>query len=71
MAKGYKVSAIFRDGKFDVVALAGPRVSLWPSIGVKALSLNSAEMGLTVGMFGGEDVSVRGVIRLREREARF
>jgi Fe-S-cluster-containing hydrogenase component 2 len=56
------MSMIFRDGKFDVVALAGPRVSLWPSIGVKALSLNCAEMGLTVGMFGGEDVSVRGVI---------
>jgi Fe-S-cluster-containing hydrogenase component 2 len=50
--------------KFDVVALAGPRVPLWPSAGVKALSNLCGEMGLSVGLFGGEDLTVRGVIPL-------
>jgi ferredoxin len=58
------MSIIFRDGKFDVVVLGGPRVSNWPSAGVKALSVLCGEMGLTVGLFGGEDLSVRGVIPL-------
>ena len=53
-----------RDGKFDVVIAAGPRLENWPSVGVKALSLCCAEMGLTVGQFGGEFVTVRGVIPL-------
>jgi len=51
-----------RDGKFDVVVLAGPRVSLWPSAGVRALSTLCAEVGLSVGQFGGSDLKVRGVI---------
>jgi formate hydrogenlyase subunit 6/NADH:ubiquinone oxidoreductase subunit I len=50
--------------KFDVVALAGPRIPLWPSAGVKALSVLCGEMGLSVGLFGGEDLTVRGVIPL-------
>jgi ferredoxin len=58
------MSVVFRDGKFDVVVLGGPRVSNWPSAGVKALSVLCGEMGLTVGLFGGEDLSVRGVIPL-------
>ena len=53
-----------REGKFDVVIVAGPRVVHWPSAGVTALSLLCAEMGLTVGVFGGESITVRGVIPL-------
>jgi Fe-S-cluster-containing hydrogenase component 2 len=58
------MNVIFRDGDFDVVVLSGPRVSNWPSAGVKALSVLCGEMGLTVGLFGGEDLTVRGVIPL-------
>ncbi|MGZ3700081.1 MAG: 4Fe-4S dicluster domain-containing protein, partial [Bdellovibrionota bacterium] len=36
----------------------------WPSAGVRALSLLCAEMGLSVGLFGGELLQVRGVIPL-------
>lgn len=53
-----------RDGKFDVVIAAGPRVEVWPSPGVRAVSTLCAEMGLTVGQFGGETMIVRGVIPL-------
>lgn len=53
-----------RDGKFDVAIVAGPRVENWPSIGVRSLSLICAEMGLSVGQFGGEDLTVLGVIPL-------
>jgi ferredoxin len=53
-----------REGKFDVAILAGPRVVHWPSAGVRDLSRLCAEMGLTVGVFGGESVTVRGVIPL-------
>src|SRR6185437_976467 len=63
-AGGYGVSIIFRDGKFDVAVLSGPRVDIWPSVGVKALSLTCGDMGLSVGIFGGEDLAVRGVIPL-------
>lgn len=54
----------FRDGKFDVALLAGPRVDEWPSAGVRALSTICAEMGLSVGVFGGETLRVRGVLPL-------
>jgi ferredoxin len=50
------------DSRFDVAIVAGPRVTLWPSIGVRVLSAFCTEMGLTVGLFGGASVSVRGVI---------
>ena len=53
---------VARDGKFDVAIAAGPGVELWPSAGVRALSVLCAEMGLTVGLFGGEALAVRGVI---------
>jgi ferredoxin len=56
------MSILFRDGKFDVAVLAGPRLDLWPSAGVKQLSLLCGDMGLTVGLFGGEDMTVRGII---------
>ena len=51
-----------RDGKFDVAITAGPRLADFPSVGVLALSKLCAEMGLTVGIFGGESMTVRGVI---------
>ena len=53
-----------RDGKFDVVIVAGPQVETWPSIGVRTLSAFCSEMGLTVGQFGGESLKVKGVIPL-------
>ncbi len=53
-----------RDGYFDCVILAGPRISLWPSVGVRALSTICSEMGLRVGVFGGKTVSVKGVVPL-------
>lgn len=53
-----------RDGKFDVVILGGPRTDIWPSPGIRVLSTLCAEMGLTVGQFGGESMTVRGVLPL-------
>jgi ferredoxin len=53
-----------REGKFDVAILAGPRVVLWPSAGVRELARLCAEMGLSVGVFGGDSMTVRGVIPL-------
>ncbi len=52
----------FRDGKFDVVILAGPRVKDWPTAGSRAISLLCAEAGLTVGVFGGDSIHPRGVL---------
>ncbi len=56
------MSFTVRDGRFDVVIAAGPRVASWPTPGARSLSLLAAEMGLSVGMFGGEATRVRGVI---------
>jgi Fe-S-cluster-containing hydrogenase component 2 len=53
-----------RDGKFDVVIAAGPRLETWPSAGVRSLSLLCADMGLTVGQLGGESLQVKGAIPL-------
>ena len=53
-----------REGKFDVLILAGPRLDIWPSAGVRMISVLCAEMGLSVGQFGGESAIVRGVIPL-------
>ena len=49
---------------FDVVIIAGPRVELWPSVGVRAVSTLCAESGLTVGQVGGENLKARGVLPL-------
>jgi Fe-S-cluster-containing hydrogenase component 2 len=57
-------SFIVRDGRFDVVIAAGPRVDPWPSAGVRSISTLCAEMGLSVGYLGGETLSARGVIPL-------
>jgi ferredoxin len=51
-----------RDGKLDVAVVAGPGLDSWPSAGVRALSTLCAEMGLSVGQFGGESLTVRGVL---------
>jgi len=54
-----------RDGKFDVVVAAGPRLDVWPSVGARAIALICAEMGLTVGVFGGETITVKGMFPLQ------
>jgi Fe-S-cluster-containing hydrogenase component 2 len=61
---GEIVNFSVRDGKFDVAIISSPRVGIWPSVGVRSLSLICAEMGLTVGQFGGENLTVLGVIPL-------
>lgn len=58
------MSLNLRDGKFDVAVLAGPRVEVWPSAGARALAALCAEAGLTVGLFGGETIQVKGVVPL-------
>lgn len=57
-------TSFFRDAKFDVVVVAGPRIDPWPTAGTRALSTLCAEMGLSAGLFGGDTLSVRGVIPL-------
>jgi ferredoxin len=51
-----------RDGRFDVALVAAPGIELWPSTGVRAIAALCANMGLSVGLFGGDDLRVRGVI---------
>lgn len=51
-----------RDGRFDVVIAAGPRVGHWPTVGVRALSDVCADVGLEVGVFGGDALTVRGLV---------
>jgi ferredoxin len=53
-----------REGSCDVAIVAGPRVVHWPSVGVSAISIACAEMGLAVSVFGGDSMTVRGVIPL-------
>lgn len=55
---------VVRDGKFDVVIAAAPGVEFWPTVGARAISSLCAEMGLSVGVFGGDDIHSRGVIPL-------
>ena len=54
--------ATVRDGAFDVVLLAGPRLPIWPSVGARALSILCSDMGLSVGLFGGPSLNVKGVL---------
>ncbi|CAK9251963.1 unnamed protein product [Sphagnum jensenii] len=51
-----------RETQFDVVIAAGPRLELWPSIGVRTLSELCSEVGLQVGAYGGRSISVRGIV---------
>jgi ferredoxin len=58
------MSFAVRDGKFDVAVVAGPRAGPWPTAGARAISAICAEMGLTVGVLGGENLVARGAIPL-------
>jgi ferredoxin len=53
-----------RDGQIDVALLAGPRLRLWPTQGVRVLSRICADAGLRVGWYGGPGMKVRGVLPL-------
>lgn len=51
-----------RDGTFDVVIAQAPNVATWPTVGARAIATLCSEMGLSVGVFGGDTVQVRGVV---------
>jgi Fe-S-cluster-containing hydrogenase component 2 len=51
-----------REGRFDVLVIAAPGVRRWPGLGVRALATLCAEMDLSVGVFGGEGLKVKGVL---------
>jgi ferredoxin len=53
-----------REGRFDVLVIAAPGVRRWPGLGVRALATLCAEMDLSVGVFGGEGLKVKGVLPL-------
>ncbi len=53
-----------RDGSLDITLASGPNINHWPSVGVRTLSSFCAEMGLSVGIFGGKELRVHGVIGL-------
>lgn len=56
------MSVMVRSSQFDVLILASPRLSAWPSVGVSFFSRTCADYGLKVGAFGGTHMKVRGVI---------
>lgn len=58
------MSQSFRDSKFDLVLVAGPRTDPWPSVGVRTLSKLAADYSLEVAWVGGNDLQARGVIPL-------
>src|SRR4051812_35335407 len=64
MREVLRMNFLVRNGKFDVAVVSGPNVDLFPTAGVKALSTLCAEMGLTVGLLGGDVMRVFGVIPL-------
>lgn len=51
-----------RDGAFDVIIAQAPHVEPWPTVGARAIATLCSEMGLSVGVFGGETIKVLGVI---------
>lgn len=51
-----------RSSQFDVALMTGPRVSHFPSIGVRTLSKLCADFGLKVAWLGGDELQARGVI---------
>lgn len=55
---------LVRDGKFDLVIGSAPGAESWPSVGARALTTLCADMGLSVAVYGGDDLKVRGVIPL-------
>lgn len=58
------MSFVVRDGKCDVILAAAPNVEVWPSVGVRTLATLCSDLGLTVGVYGGESLAVRGVLPL-------
>ncbi|MCC7442823.1 MAG: 4Fe-4S dicluster domain-containing protein [Bdellovibrionales bacterium] len=58
------MSLSVREGQFDLAVVAGPRVPVWPSVGVRTLTALASEMGLTVGVFGFPGHRVTGVLPL-------
>lgn len=56
------MSLMIRDGELDVAIVQGPRVTVWPSVGVRAISQICSQNGLKVGDLGGKDLSVIGII---------
>lgn len=58
------MSLMFREGALDLLILAGPRLSHWPSVGVRTLARITADFGLNVGVYGGDDLSPRGIMPL-------
>ena len=53
-----------REGRFDVLVVAGPGTRRWPGLGVRALTTLCSEMGLSVGVFGGEGLRAKGALPL-------
>ncbi len=51
-----------REGSFDVVIVAGARVNRWPSVGATELAQLCADAGLSVGIYGGPWLRIRGVL---------
>jgi len=54
--------SFLRESEFDLAIIAGPRLESWPTIGSRVLSQLCSEAGLKVGVFGGEDLKVLGVL---------
>jgi len=58
------LSVGFHDSSFDVLIVAAPRVTRWPSVGVQALSRICGQHDLKVGLLGGQGINPKGVIPL-------
>ncbi len=55
---------LVRSGRFDLLVVAAPALKRWPGMGVRAMATLCAEMELSVGLFGGEGLRVKGVLPL-------
>ncbi|MBI3534237.1 MAG: 4Fe-4S dicluster domain-containing protein [Deltaproteobacteria bacterium] len=55
-----------RNGNLDVVIVAGPHITCWPSVGVRTLSSICSASGLSVGIYGGPELMVKGVLPLHQ-----
>lgn len=51
-----------RSGSMDVAIVAGPRLKVFPTRGVRALSQWCAGAGLSVGWYGGNDLKPIGIL---------
>lgn len=60
-----KRSVSIREASLDVAIVSGASLATWPSVGVRTLSGFCAEMGLSVGLFGGRKMKPRGVIPMQ------